>query len=111
MGENLADFRGGIAQALNRQTGKEIESKGGWAELGLDLTKVWSISGGYTIDMPEKADLGNGFRSRNEAWFVVNRWNVRPMLFGADYLRWKTEYVGAPEGVDNRANVYVIYNF
>jgi hypothetical protein len=96
---------------VNRTTGEEISSKGGWAEAGVDLTHAYSLFVGYTIDAPGRDDLPTGARSRNGAWFVANRWTVRPVVFGADYLRWKTEYVEAPDGTDNRANVYVVYSF
>jgi hypothetical protein len=38
-GENLSDIRGGILQGINTATGGEIESTGGWIELGLRPVK------------------------------------------------------------------------
>lgn len=110
-GRNMSDFRGGIAQAVNRGTGEEISSQGGWAEALFDVTGAWSVFMGYTIEAPDREDLPTGARSRNGAWYVGNRWAVRPVLFGADYLRWMTEYLGAPKGTDNRVNAYVVYSF
>jgi hypothetical protein len=110
-GRNLGDFRGGIGQSVNPTTGEEISSMGGWAEAGLDLTRFYSLWLGYTLDSPDEDDLFAGAKSHNSALFVVNRWTVKPVVIGLDYLYWKTEYVGAPEGTDNRLNAYVIYNF
>jgi hypothetical protein len=110
-GSNLSDFRGGIGQAVNRTTGEEISSRGGWAELGADLTPAYTIAVGYTVEVPEEDDLPSGARSRNAAWFVTNRFTARPVVIGADYLRWKTDYLGGSEGTDNRVNVYVTYSF
>ena len=110
-GRALSDFRGGIGQAVNPTTGEEISSAGGWAEAGLDLTRRYTLWLGYTLDSPDEDDLFAGANSRNSAWFVVNRWTVKPVVIGLDYLYWKTEYVGVPDGTDNRVNLYVIYNF
>jgi hypothetical protein len=110
-GSTLSDFRGGIGQAVNRATGEEIGSRGGWVELGVDLTGAYTVWLGYAVDAPEEDDLFAGARSRNGAWSIVNRVALRPLVLGVDYLRWTTEYVGAPHGTDNRVNAYLIYSF
>jgi len=110
-GRNLSDLRGGAGQAINRTTGEGIASKGGWVEIGGDVTAHYAIFGGYTIDSPEEDDLPSGGRKRNGAWFIVNRWNTGPFVFGIDYLYWTTDYKGSPRGTNNRANAYFIYNF
>lgn len=110
-GENLSDFRGGIGQAINRTTGDEISSHGGWAEAALDVTRVYTASVGYTLDTPRREDLPAGARSRNGALFITNRWTVKPVVVGVDYLHWTTKYVAAPQGTDNRFNAYVVYSF
>jgi hypothetical protein len=112
IGSNLSDFRGGIGQGITRATGVEVDSKGGWIEAGYDFTRRYSAFVGYTIDSPDEEDLPVGGRTRNGAWYIVNRFVAgRPFTVGADYLRWTTEYRGAPRGTDNRVNAYVIYNF
>jgi hypothetical protein len=110
-GENLSDFRGGIGQAVNRTTGETIASSGGWTELAFDVTSRYAASVGYTVDTPRREDLPAGARSRNGAWFITNRWTVKPVVVGIDYLHWTTEYLGLPEGTDNRFNAYVVYSF
>ena len=111
-GRNLSDIRGGIGQAINRTTGRGIESHGGWAEIGGDVTARYSLFAGVTADIPDADDVPPGGRTRNGAWYLVNRVNAgRPLVVGADYLRWRTEYAGLPAGTDNRVNAYVIFNF
>lgn len=111
-GRNLSDVRGGIGQSINRATGGEIGSRGGWVEVGGDLTVRYSLVVGYTIDAPDAGDVPAGGRTRNAAWFIVNRWNAgRPVGFGVDYLRWRTEHRGSPDGTDNRVNAYATYTF
>lgn len=111
-GRNLSDVRGGIGQAINRTTGDGIRSTGGWLEVGGDVTAGWAAFVGYTVDAPDANDLPAGGRTRNDAWFLVNRWSgFRPLGIGIDYLRWTTEYKQLPTGRDNRINAYFVYNF
>lgn len=111
-GENLSDFRGGIGQGINTATGQEIESSGGWLELGLELSELYSLYVGYSIDDPTDDDILPGGRIKNDAWYLVNRFRVgRPFMVGFDYLYWTTEFKGLDDGTDNRFNLYVVYTF
>lgn len=111
-GENLSDFRGGVAQGVNTATGEEIESRGAWVELGFQATPLYALYAGVTRDDPEDGDLGTGGRIRNGASYLVNRLKFGKVLtVGLDYLRWTTEYKGRAKGEDNRFNAYVIYDF
>ena len=110
-GSNLSDFRGGIGQSFNTATGEEIGSRGGWVELGLRASR-YAFSTGYTIDDPENEDLLPRARTKNRAWYVTNQFRLAPpVLLGLDYLYWKTNFKGREEGIDNRVNIYFIYNF
>ena len=111
-GENLSDVRGGIGQAVNRATGEEIASRGGWAELGWTSGGAYSIYAGGTLDDPDDDDLSPGDRTENSAWYLVQRLDfARAFRVGLDYLHWTTDYVGLDEGIDNRLNLYVVYFF
>ncbi|RMH22360.1 MAG: hypothetical protein D6696_03625, partial [Acidobacteria bacterium] len=111
-GENLSDFRGGIGQGINPRTGGEIESAGGWLELGFKASEVYSVYVGQTLDDPTDADVPPGGRIENRASYLVNRFRFgRPFMIGLDYLNWKTRFKGLPSGTDNRLNLYLIYNF
>lgn len=111
-GRNLPDIRGGIGQGINRGTGQEIGSRGGWLEIGGDLNAQYAVFAGYSLDSPDADEVPAGGRTQNGAWFLANRFTVaRPFVVGVDYLRWRTEYRGLPAGTDNRINAYAIYNF
>jgi hypothetical protein len=111
-GRNLSDFRGGVGQGINTVLGTEIRSRGGWAELGLKVNKVYLIYPGYTIDDPKDRDVPAQGRVKNRAWYIVNRFKLSgPFLVGIDYLRWTTDYKGLERGVANRFNLYLQYDF
>lgn len=111
-GEGLSDFRGGIGQSINTGTGDTISSRGGWLELGVDTTPWSGLYLGYTVDDPDDADVPANGRTKNDAWYVTNRFRFgAPFQIGIEYLRWKTRYRGLAVGLDNRFDVYAIYNF
>lgn len=110
-GRNLSDVRGGIGQAVDRDRGREIASKGGWAEIGGNITNRYAIFAGFTVDSPDEDDVPAGGRTRNGAWFIVNRWNAGPLVLGVDYLHWTTRFNDAPRGINNRFNAYIVYSF
>lgn len=111
-GRNLPDIRGGIGQGINRGTGQEIGSRGGWFEIGGELSTRYAVFAGYSLDSPNADEVPAGGRTQNGAWFLASRFTVgRPFAVGVDYLRWRTEYRGLPAGTDNRINAYAIYNF
>lgn len=109
-GRNLSDFRGGIAQDIS-PSGEEVESRGGWLELGL-LGSRYSAFIGVTRDDPEDEDVGLQGRTRNGAWYLVQRLKpARSFTVGLDYLDWTTEYRTLADGEDHRFNLYLMYEF
>jgi hypothetical protein len=111
MGSNLGDVRGGVGQTFNTATGNEIDSRGGWLELGLKRGR-YAFSVGSTLDDPDDDQVPvNGF-TRNGSWYVTNSFRVAPpVTAGVDYTYWTTEYRGASDGTDNRVNLYVMFTF
>jgi hypothetical protein len=112
IGSGLGDFRGGIGQSINALTGNEIDSYGGWIEFGLQPTARYSITAGITVDNPANEQLATGARKLNRSFYVTNQ--LRPgnaFMIGLDYIHWQTDYIGLPEGVDNRFNLYGVYYF
>ena len=110
-GSNLSDFRGGIGQSFLTSTGKEIDSRGGWIELGL-RGGPYGFSTGYTMDSPKNGHVAGGAATENRAWYVTNQFRLAPQItFGLDYLYWKTDLKGLNDGTDNRVNLYMIYGF
>ena len=111
-GRNLSDVRGGAGQGINLTNGREIRARGGWAEVSLKISRYWSFHPGYTTDDPVDADIPNGGRTRNRAFYFGNRFTPGGnFLIGTDYLRWLTDYKGFLPGVDNRINIFLQYNF
>ena len=111
-GTGLGDVRGGIGQSINTLTGNEIDSNGGWVELGFKPTPDYTVSAGWTYDNPANDDLTAGGRKLNRAWYVTNQLRLAPsFLIGLDYLYWVTDYLGLPEGTDHRLNLYSVYTF
>lgn len=111
-GAGLGDMRGGIGQSINILTGREIDSIGGWLEMGFKATPDYTVTGGWTVDNPDNDDLFTGARKLNRAWYVTNQLRLAPsFLIGLDYLYWTTSYIGLPEGADNRFNFYSVYTF
>lgn len=111
-GEGLGDFRGGVGQSINVQTGELISSSGGWLEIGAELGRSYALFAGYTVDDPDDDDVPQRGRTQNRAWYLAQRLRFgKPFLVGLEYLRWTTEHQGLPAGVDNRFNLFVTYNF
>lgn len=110
-GSNLADFRGGIGQALNGPIGREIDSHGGWVELGLRRGR-YGFTTGYLLDDPQDDDLPDAGASHNRAAYVTNQFRLVPALtLGLDYINWRTQYKTGPDGTDNRVNGYFTFTF
>jgi hypothetical protein len=110
-GENVDDVRGGIFQGINRTTGEEIEAKGGFGEIGFQLTDHCVLYAGYSTDDPEDDDVGSGGRAANKIWYVASHWNYKPMRFGLEVHDWTTEYVDFDEGTDTRVVAFIQYTF
>ena len=110
-GKNIDDIRGGIFQGINTVLGKEIDSEGGFGEFGFKACKWYSISAGYLHDNPDDSDLNGGGKTKNEIYYLANRFSFDPIEIGADYLSWTTDYKGFDEGDDNRFNIYIMYKF
>ncbi len=111
-GRNMSDVRGGAGQGVNVSNGREIRGRGGWGEANIKLSRYFSTNPGFSTDDPVDADIPVGGRIRNRSFFIANR--ITPggnFLFGADYLRWKTNFLEFKTAVDNRVNIFLQYNF
>jgi hypothetical protein len=111
-GRNLSDIRGSIGQGLNVAMARPIRGRGGWGEVNIRLSRLFSLHPGFSTDDPVDRDLPAGGRSRNRTFYVAHRFTPGGgFQFGVDYLRWKTNYVGFQPGLDNRVNVFLQYNY
>jgi hypothetical protein len=116
-GTNLDDVRGGIGQGVNVSAGdpdlgQEIDSSGGWIQLGYQATGSWTFYAGYSYDDPDDGLAASAARDKNSVVYIANRIKTGPMTFGIDYLNWTTEWSGGfDDGVDNRFNAFAQFNF
>lgn len=114
-GTNLTDVRGGILQGVNTTTGDEIESLGGWVEIGGKATSWLTLSAGTAYDNPDNDDLSagglTGGRSLNRIWYLASRMNFDAIELGLEYLHWKTEFIGFDDGTDDRVVAFIAYKF
>ena len=112
VGQNLSDFRGGIAQGVNALTGAEVRSHGGWMELGYQVSPKYKFAMGYSEDSPEKNDISTGGRLSNNALYLHNRYKLTNNVdLGASYYYWTTRYNGQASGIDHRFQMFVQHNF
>ena len=121
-GQNLSDFRGGIGQGVNPTAKKEIKSAGGWIEL-LYSSTINSVAVGWTLDDPDDNDLpisntiaANGTtsdgRTKNQTYYIAYRFKPGAGIeIGIDYIYWQTYYRTLKEGINNRVNTVLQYNF
>jgi hypothetical protein len=111
-GSNVDDVRGAIFQGINTTTGRTIDARGGWIELGIRPGTDWfAISFGYSTDQPDDSDLPAGGRAANKIAYVATRYTFGPLTLGLDYMYWVTEYNQFHAGRDNRVQAFVQFNF
>lgn len=114
-GQNLADFRGGVAQSVNVPRKIPIRAKGGWAELVYRVCPHYQFAIGATVDdvrdsdliglnqvlypgYPEGVNVNSGVKL-NYTYYLSNRFPIgNGLMFGLDYMNWNTEYVGFKAG-------------
>lgn len=110
-GKNVDDVRGGIFQGINRTTGDEISSKGGFAEVSYKVGDHLTTYVGWSNDNPDNEDVGAQGRAENVIGYGALRWSYKPLSFGLEYLHWTTKYVGLDDGTDNRVVGFLQYSF
>ncbi len=102
-GENLNSYLGGIGQGANTATHDEIESFGGWAQIGLKPCDEWAVNAGAGIDDPTDSDLAAGARSENVFAFAnVNYFFSKYLLTGIELTCMRTESENGGAGTNYR---------
>jgi hypothetical protein len=120
-GAMLNDERGGIGQSVNKVTGQEIQSKGGWGQLALRPSSSCEVFVGGSIDDPDDKDLvsradvessgGSLIYSdvgRAENWTAFGSVKYRPwskFRMALEYIYWRTDYAGLESGTCDRFNL------
>ena len=111
-GSNLSDIRGGIGQGVNRETGEEIASSGGWVHLLVKPGEGWKLYAGAMMDTPDEEAVPEGGRTSNQAFYVVNRYRPwKSFQAAVEYINWTTEHKGLHDGTANRVDIHFTWNF
>ena len=111
-GSNLSDVRGGIGQGVNKDTGEEIASSGGWVHLLVEPGEGWKLYAGAMMDTPDEDAVPEGGRTSNQAFYVVNRYRPwKSFQAAVEYVNWTTGYKGLDDGTANRVDIHFTYNF
>lgn len=111
-GKDLDNYYGGIGQGVNTTTMEEIHSKGGWIAASLGPWSKWAFNVGAGIDDVDADDVDAGARTLNSSVFAnaIYSWN-KNVQAGFELSRWNTDYRGAGDADDTRAQVSFIYTF
>ncbi|MCA9729581.1 MAG: hypothetical protein KC729_17975, partial [Candidatus Eisenbacteria bacterium] len=115
-GENLADVRGGIGQAVNFATGDPIASTGGWANVTFQASPKVTLAAGGSLDNPKDEDLPVGGRTLNQTIFGVVKYKPwKRVQLALEYVNWKTEYETGDadvtgEGTANRFDAHATFS-
>lgn len=110
-GSNTRDIRGGILQGVNATTGQEIDSSGGWVELGWKTSPNTTVFFGYAYDDPEDADLATYSWAKNTIPYAAAHWRSGDFMAAFEVLMWETEYIGLDKGDALRVVGWVAYYF
>ncbi len=103
MAENFDSYFGGIGQGVNPTTYEEINSVGGWVQLGCTPSDRWAFNAGGGIDNPRDGDLNSGARSRNSFMFGnATYFFAKYLSVGLELSYWKTDYKHDSNGDDIR---------
>jgi hypothetical protein len=111
-GRDLDSYYGGIGQGVNTTTLNEISSKGGWIAASLGPWSKWAFNVGAGVDDVDADDVAVGGRTLNSSVFAnaIYSWN-KNVQAGFELSRWNTDYRGAGDADDTRAQVSFIYTF
>jgi hypothetical protein len=94
----------------------DIQSTGGWIQVGYDFTPNWGVYGFYALDDPDDDDalsaLGNAARLKNEIETAMLRWKTGPYALGLEFLHAELESGTAKvKTKGNQIILSALYNF
>jgi hypothetical protein len=112
VGSILGDYKGGILHTFNPIREVGVRAAGGWAQLHYQVNPRFSVAGGYGLDDTFDDDLSTGFRSKNDVIQGNFFYSISPRLvFGVEVSRWRTNWVGVPDGRVIRVEPAIFYVF
>ena len=100
--------------AVDTTGGHGVLSRGGWAQLQLNLHKYWQFNGGYGIDNPDASNLPVGSRNRNQNYFGNIVFTLNPNIqFSLEYRRLITAFRNQPffTAHGNQVTLSAAYSF
>ncbi|MDP6543202.1 MAG: hypothetical protein QGH60_04370 [Phycisphaerae bacterium] len=113
-GRNLAAYAGGIGQGVNvvGTDVSEIKSSGGWLAACMKPCDKWMFNVGASGEIITGGVTVDGTRTTNSCVFgnVIYEFNKHASV-GFELSNWHTEYRGASDGNDIRAQTSFIYKF
>jgi hypothetical protein len=111
-GTNLNDFLAGIGQGINTSKNDGIDTIGGWAQISFKPWEKYCFNIGYGIDKPERKDLNDNDRFRNDVIFANVMYSIfKDVKLGLEYSYFQTKYVNSEDGKNNRVATSLIYSF
>ncbi len=111
-GENLDNYFGGIGQGINRTQQRAISAAGGWVQLVLNPWERININLGYGLDNPDRDDLSDDDRSKNEMFFGSLFYRLTDAVtLATEYSHLTTSYKGGDDAVNNRVQGSVMFQF
>ena len=93
-GQALRGLGGGAIGQVNA-SGAPVHDVGGWAQLNVAPSPIWSVGAGFGMDDPRDSDLAATARLRNAAGalYVITH-PSGPLLISAEVRRIATSYTG-----------------
>ena len=114
IGQGLGDMRGGIGQTIKPGKGREIESKGGWAEISFRASEILRFCAGASLDDPKNSDLSRGFNLHKKNFTLyagsAHNWGGG-FKTGLDVMFWETDWADFGVGNMVRVNAYTMLSF
>lgn len=118
-GENLGRVQAGCAQSVAYvngigRKGKELDTVGGFVDLGYKLNDTWSFALGYGMDDPSNSKLekqGKGIMFNDRAYIDAFYRITSNFRLALEYARLTTKYVGESTADANRFQFSAFYDF
>ncbi len=101
--ENADSYFAGIGQGVNDTTMDEIESMGGWAQIGYKPSSSWAFYTGGGIDDPINSDLNDDDKTSNLfAYTNANYFFSKYLSTGMEVSYYETGYKNSGQGKNYR---------
>ncbi|MGJ5817574.1 hypothetical protein [Paludibaculum fermentans] len=116
-GRALGIFSGGIGQTvlpIGQPGDRGVGTRGGWAQVSLQLSRRWQSNTAYGIDAPEIGNVPGGGRSKNQSYMSNIIFHLSPnVAFALEWHRFLTNYRNQPasNNIGDHFNLGAAYTF